>query len=72
MTLGKLGSVLALDHITPIRFGMEMRIGKHGSVMVSMSLGCVKVDTLRRNIYRIDLDLDFYHLAVSPLFYKAA
>ena len=35
--LGKPGSVLALDCITLIRFGVGVRIGEHGSVVVPMS-----------------------------------
>ena len=35
--LGKPGLVYALDHITPVRFGVGVRIGEHGSVRVPMS-----------------------------------
>jgi len=35
--LEKLGSVYALDHITPIRFGVGVQIEEHGSVRVPMS-----------------------------------
>ena len=33
--LGKLGSVYALDCITPVRFSVGVWIGEHESVMVS-------------------------------------
>jgi len=34
--LEKPGSVYTLDHITPIRFGVGVWIGEHGSVRVPM------------------------------------
>jgi len=35
--LGKLGSVYALDCITPVRFSVGVWIGEYGSVIVPMS-----------------------------------
>ena len=35
--LGKPGSVSALDHIIPVRSGVRVWIGEHGSVIVPIS-----------------------------------